>query len=46
MCPITGSGRWVHFGDYGHVTQSAVYEEEADLGDCGLVTTCIWSGRG
>ena len=43
MSPITGSGRWVHFGDCGHVTQSA---EEADPGDCGLVTTCIWSGSG
>ena len=21
-------------------------EEEADPGDCGLVTTCIWPGRG
>ena len=46
MSPITGSGRWVHFGDCGCVTQSAASMEEADPGDCGLITTCIWSGRG
>ena len=44
VSPISGSGRWVHFGDCGHVTQSAVSGEEADPRDCGLVT-CIWSRR-